>query len=273
MNVKVLVENTSLSPAYRCEHGLSLYIETRNHKVLFDMGQGNLFLENAERMGVDIEAVDIAILSHGHYDHGGGIETFLKRNARAILYAHADVFQPHCARREDGRIDDIGLDSTIALNPRIQAPRRVLRIDDELCIFSGVVPHRLFPPANRALLMKTPNYEPDDFRHEQNLIITEDGEDVLFTGCAHNGIVNIIEAARTLQGRTPRSVVGGFHLCLKENATDADAAFAVQVADALLAFEAVYYTGHCTGEGGCRLLKERLGDRVFRLSTGLEFKI
>ena len=144
MNVKVLVENTSLSPAYRCEHGLSLYIETRNHKVLFDMGQGNLFLENAERMGVDIEAVDIAILSHGHYDHGGGIETFLKRNARAILYAHADVFQPHCARREDGRIDDIGLDSTIALNPRIQAPRRVLRIDDELCIFSGVVPHRLF---------------------------------------------------------------------------------------------------------------------------------
>jgi 7,8-dihydropterin-6-yl-methyl-4-(beta-D-ribofuranosyl)aminobenzene 5'-phosphate synthase len=71
-----------LSPAYRCEHGLSLYIEPRNHKVLFDMGQGNLFLENAERMGVDIEAVDIAILSHGHYDHGGGIETFLKRNAR-----------------------------------------------------------------------------------------------------------------------------------------------------------------------------------------------
>jgi 7,8-dihydropterin-6-yl-methyl-4-(beta-D-ribofuranosyl)aminobenzene 5'-phosphate synthase len=255
------------------EHGLSLYIETQNHKVLFDMGQGNLFLENAERMGVDIEAVDIAILSHGHYDHGGGIEAFFKRNARANLYADADAFQPHYAKRQDGRIDDIGLDWATALNPRIQALRGVLRIDDELCVFSGVIPHRLFPPANRTLLMKASNYEPDDFTHEQNLIITEGGEDVLFTGCAHNGIVNIIEAARALQGRTPRAVVGGFHLCLKESAADDDTAFAVQVADALWAFDAVYYTGHCTGEGGCRLLKERLGDRVFRLSTGLEFKI
>ncbi|NLG76832.1 MAG: MBL fold metallo-hydrolase [Xanthomonadaceae bacterium] len=273
MNVKVLVEDTGLSPAHRCEHGLSLYIETQNHKVLFDMGQGNLFLENAERMGVDIEAVDIAILSHGHYDHGGGIEAFLKRNARANLYADADAFQPHCAKREDGRIDDIGLDLTIARNPRIQAPRRALRIDDELCIFSGVIPHRLFPPANRALLMKTPHCEPDDFSHEQNLIVTQGGEDVLFTGCAHNGIVNIIEAAGTLQGRTPRWVVGGFHLCLKESAADGDTAFAVRVADALSAYDAVYYTGHCTGEGGYRLIQERLGDRVFRLSTGLEFKI
>ena len=223
---------------------------------------------------MDIEAVDIAILSHGHYDHGGGIETFLKRNARAILYAHADVFQPHCARREDGRIDDIGLDSTIALNPRIQAPRRVLRIDDELCIFSGVVPHRLFPPANRALLMKTPNYEPDDFRHEQNLIITEDGEDVLFTALRaqrdreyHRGRSHAARQNSALGGRRIPPV--------SERKRDRTLTrrLPVQVADALLAFEAVYYTGHCTGEGGCRLLKERLGDRVFRLSTGLEFKI
>lgn len=273
MNVKVLVEDTSLSPAYRCEHGLSLYVETQNHKVLFDMGQGNLFLENAERMGVDIGAVDIAVLSHGHYDHGGGIEAFLKHNMRASVYVHADAFQSHCAKRENGRIDDIGLDPAIAWNPRVQVPRHILQIDDELSIFSGVIPHRLFPPANRALLMKMSDYEPDDFTHEQNLIVTEGGEDVLFTGCAHNGIVNIIEAARALQGRIPRAVVGGFHLCLKKSASDGDTAFAVQVADALSAYDAVYFTGHCTGEEGCRLLGQRLGHRVFRLSTGLEFKI
>lgn len=273
MNVKVLVENTSLSPAYRCEHGLSLYIKTRNHRILFDMGQSSLFLENAEGMDADIGAVDMAILSHGHYDHGGGIETFLKHNTRANLYVHADAFQPHYAKREDGRIDDIGLDLAAAANPRVQTSRHMLRLDDEICVFSGVVPHRLFPPANRVLLRKSSDYEPDDFTHEQNLIVTEDGEDVLFTGCAHNGIVNIIEAARSLQGRAPRAVVGGFHLFLEENASDGDTAFAVQVADALSAYDAVYYTGHCTGEGGCRLLREKLGRRVFRLSTGLEFNI
>ena len=205
MNVKVLVENTSLSPAYRCEHGLSLYIKTRNHRILFDMGQSSLFLENAEGMDADIGAVDMAILSHGHYDHGGGIETFLKHNTRANLYVHADAFQPHYAKREDGRIDDIGLDLAAAANPRVQTSRHMLRLDDEICVFSGVVPHRLFPPANRVLLRKSSDYEPDDFTHEQNLIVTEDGEDVLFTGCAHNGIVNIIEAARSRKaGRRER---------------------------------------------------------------------
>jgi len=273
VNVKVLVENTNLSPVYRCEHGLSLYVETQNHKVLFDMGQGDLFLENAERMGVDIGGVDIAVLSHGHYDHGGGIEAFLKCNKRASIYVHADAFQPHYAKRDDEWVDDIGLDPAIARNPRIQTTRHILRIDNELCIFSGVIPHRLFPPANRMLLMKTTGYEPDDFSHEQNLIVTEGGEDVLFTGCAHNGIVNIIEAVRALQGRAPRAVVGGFHLCLKESISDGNTAFAVQVADALSMYDAVYYTGHCTGEGGYRMLKERLGHRVFRLSTGLDFII
>jgi 7,8-dihydropterin-6-yl-methyl-4-(beta-D-ribofuranosyl)aminobenzene 5'-phosphate synthase len=273
MNVRVLVEDTSLTPAYRCEHGLSLHITTQNHRVLFDMGQSGLFLENAERMGADIGVVDTAVLSHGHYDHGGGIDAFLKHNTRANIYAHADAFQPHYAKREDGRIDDIGLDLTTAVDPRIHASRRILRLDDELCIFSGVIPHRLFPPANRSLLMKPSEYEPDDFSHEQSLIVTEGGEDVLFTGCAHKGIVNIIEAARALQGRAPRAVIGGFHLCLKESASGGDAAFADQVADALRAYDAVYYTGHCTGEGGCRLLKEKMGHRVFRLSTGQEFNI
>ena len=114
-------------------------------------------------------------------------------------------------------------------------------------------------------------YVPDDFSHEQNLIITEDGEDVLFTGCAHNGIVSILEAARALRGRPPRAVIGGFHLVLKEGPDGGDAAFAAQVAQALRAYGADYYTGHCTGEGGVQLLGSMIGPRVHRLSTGLTF--
>ena len=77
MRIISLVENTSVNDAIKAEHGLSLYIESKNYKILFDMGQTDLFLKNAKRLGVDLSQVDIAILSHGHYDHGGGLEEFL----------------------------------------------------------------------------------------------------------------------------------------------------------------------------------------------------
>ena len=83
MKLTTLIENTTLSPALTAEHGLSLYIETRGHKILFDMGQSPAFAENAETLGVDLSEIDLAILSHGHYDHGGGLATFLELNSTA----------------------------------------------------------------------------------------------------------------------------------------------------------------------------------------------
>ena len=82
MIVKVLSENTTSSEKFESEHGLSLYIETGTHKVLFDTGSSDLFAKNAEKMGVDIASVDLAVISHGHYDHGGGLKTFLGINNR-----------------------------------------------------------------------------------------------------------------------------------------------------------------------------------------------
>lgn len=270
MNVRVLVEDTSSSTEYRSEHGLSLYIETRKHRLLFDFGQSALFLENAEKMGLDVGGVDMAILSHGHYDHGGGIAAFLERNKSAVVLVQDHAFEPHFSIRAGGEIANIGLDPALEQNPRVRKMRGAQALDDELTVFSGVQGGILWPPANRTLLMEAPGgHAPDDFCHEQNLIVTEDGEDVLFTGCAHNGIVNILEAACALRGRPPRAVVGGFHLVLKEDPDGGDAAFAAQVAEALGAYGTDYYTGHCTGEGGVQLLRTMIGPRVHCLSTGL----
>jgi 7,8-dihydropterin-6-yl-methyl-4-(beta-D-ribofuranosyl)aminobenzene 5'-phosphate synthase len=85
MLVKTLVEDTTRSPLLNSEHGLSIYIETNNKKILFDTGAGNLFLKNARKMGVDIRDIDIAVISHGHYDHGGGLRTFLEENENALV--------------------------------------------------------------------------------------------------------------------------------------------------------------------------------------------
>ena len=272
MNVCVLVEDTSSSAEYLSEHGLSLYIETQRHRLLFDFGQSALFRENAEKMGVDIGGVDTAILSHGHYDHGGGIAAFLQYNKNAEVLIQEHAFEPHFSIRAGGQTADIGLNPALEQNPRVRKMRGAQALDNELTVFSGVQGGILWPPANRTLLKAAAgNHAPDDFCHEQNLIITEDGEDVLFTGCAHNGIVSILEAACALRGRPPRAVVGGLHLVLKEGPGGGDAAFAAQVAEALNAYGADYYTGHCTGEGGVQLLRKMIGPRVHRLSTGLTF--
>lgn len=95
MKITCLTENTSICDEIGYEHGLSLYIETEEHNILFDMGQSDLFFQNAEKLGVDIAAVDIAILSHGHYDHGGGLAKFLEVNSLAPIYISRYAFEPY----------------------------------------------------------------------------------------------------------------------------------------------------------------------------------
>ena len=270
MRIKVLVEDGTRSPDIGCEHGLSLYIEANGRNILFDMGQSALFLENARKMNADIGAVDAAILSHGHYDHGGGMAAFLAANSRADVYVNARAFEPHLSLRAGGQTEDVGLAATLADDPRVRKVGALCVLDGGLTIFSGVGTREARPTANRTLLDK--NGAPDDFSHEQNLIVEENGADVLFTGCAHSGIANIIEAAVALRGRVPRAVVGGFHLMLREDG-QGDAQYAARVAEALGRYDCKYYTGHCTGAGGVRLLANALGSRLHGLSAGLTFEI
>ena len=94
MKVVTLMENTVCREGFRCEHGLSLYLETGNHKILFDAGQSAAFAENAEKLGVDLSKVDFAVLSHGHYDHGGGLGKFLQIHPKAPVYVSRYAFEP-----------------------------------------------------------------------------------------------------------------------------------------------------------------------------------
>ena len=92
MKITTLLENKTTCDALRCEHGLSLYIETAKHKILFDSGASDAFWENAKALGIDLAQVDIAFLSHAHNDHCGGLLTFLRGNRTAKVYLQKEAF-------------------------------------------------------------------------------------------------------------------------------------------------------------------------------------
>ncbi len=274
MVIKTLSENTSVSKEYGCEHGLSLLIETKKHKILFDTGASDLFIDNAEKMGEDIATVDIAIISHGHYDHGGGLKAFLNANSKAKVYINHKAFDRHFARRPNGTKAYIGLDASMSPNERFIYAHDELIIDDGLKLFSNVKGRRCFPSGNGDLFMEErDSMILDDFSHEQNLIIREDGKILLVAGCAHNGIVNILGHIQIKENILPTHVIGGFHLYNRSADKFEDPAIVRRIGEYLKNTKSQYYTGHCTGIEPYGLLKKMMSDQIQYLSAGSQIII
>lgn len=255
MKVTVLAENTACRADVKAQHGLSLYVETEDQKILFDMGQDDTFLQNARTLGIDLANVDLAILSHGHYDHGGGLETFLSVNAKAPVYVHAQAFGDYY----NGTEKYIGLDQTLCHHPRLRFVSGETKLSSDLvltdCNALGWVNDSW--GLNRR---EGDAFFPDDFHHEQYLVVTEGNKKILISGCSHKGIVNI---AGHFQ---PDVLIGGFHLNKLENARQLQ-----RIGQMLLRGNTLYYTGHCTGQNQFAALKACMSSRLKNISTGLVF--
>lgn len=269
MKIITLMENTAASPEIACGHGLSFYIETKNHKILFDMGPDARFLENAEKLGVDIKKIDIAILSHGHYDHGGGIQAFLEANTSAFLHVQTKVFGEFYAKDEDGTYRYIGLPQGLQGNPRIILHTGDYKLDGELQVFGGVTGRECYSPANDSLkICMKGHYIQDLFMHEQNLLIKEGNKMVLVAGCAHNGVINILKKADTFTGGKIDYVLGGMHL--RKACKDMERAKILthNMAERLKERSCRYYTCHCTGKEAYEMLHEEMGKQIQYLPAG-----
>jgi 7,8-dihydropterin-6-yl-methyl-4-(beta-D-ribofuranosyl)aminobenzene 5'-phosphate synthase len=274
MIIKMLMENTSCSPKLKYEHGLSVYVETENHKILFDTGASGGFLDNSKKMGVSISDVDVAVISHGHYDHGGGLLAFLQNNTSAKVYIRENAFGDYYSLSTEGKEKYIGLNKTISEYPQIYLTKSRTFIDDELELFSDVKGTKFEPSGNKQLLMKIDgNLTEDSFSHEQNLVIREKNKTLLMVGCAHRGIANIMEHFYSLNKSYPTHVIGGFHLYNRSKDKDESPEQVYALGEYLKSKATIYYTCHCTGITSYNLLKEQLGEQVNYLSTGSELTI
>lgn len=263
MRIKVLIENTVCSENLAAEHGLSLYIETKHHNILFDAGQTDAFADNAEKLGIDLKKADLAVLSHGHYDHSGGLHKFLQINQTAPVYMSRYAFSP-CYHGKDRYI---GIDPELSHCTRIHFTEDTCTIDNGLTLFSCNQKEKSHPADSFGLtVLQNGQYEDDTFLHEQYLLIEEDNKRVLISGCSHKGILNI---ANWFQ---PDILVGGFHFMNLDPQTS-DAKRLDAAAKELLQYPTVYYTGHCTGPAQFEHMKAIMRDKLHAIGSGTVIEI
>lgn len=270
MKATILIDNIAKSPL-KDEWGLSVFIEHEGKKILLDTGASALFNENAKKLGADVSDVDYAVLSHAHYDHADGMEGFFNHNSKSKFYLKEEC-RENCYGRKLIFSKYIGIKKGTLqkFNHRIE----YVKGDTEITKGVYLVPHKtenLHETGKKAGMYKRVNkkWVPDNFDHEQSLVIDTEKGLVIFNSCCHGGADNIIkEVASTFPEKSIYAIVGGFHLY--ESSDSEVKALAEGIKETGIS---LVYTGHCTGKKAYKILKDSLKEKCNQLSVGLVIEV
>lgn len=273
IRITVLAENTAQSRDLLAEHGLAYWIEANGRHILFDTGQGHVLRQNASKLGIDLEAVEIVALSHGHYDHTGGLRPLLEVARPRCFVAHPDIFGPKFVRQASGEFADVGMQGLGETEigeyfESVNLTKEPLEITPGVTFSGEIARTTALEDTGGAFFADAVGARSDPLNDDAALILdTTDGL-VLLLGCAHSGVVNTLFHAQVLFGnRRIHAVIGGMHLqnALEERLDATLRALRVNAVSLIAA-------GHCTGWKACARFSTELGDHFRPLAVGMQFE-
>jgi 7,8-dihydropterin-6-yl-methyl-4-(beta-D-ribofuranosyl)aminobenzene 5'-phosphate synthase len=273
IRVAVLAENTAQGPGLLGEYGLAYWIEARGRVLLFDTGQGMALESNARRLGVDLAAVEAVVLSHGHYDHTGGLPAALSAAPRPTLYAHCMAFQPKYTRQRNEAVREIGMPAASLRAVRdagvetVWTTRPMELLPDVWA--TGPIPRETpFEDTGGSFFLDADCLIRDPLEDDQAVFFDSAQGTVVLLGCAHSGLVNTLSYIRRLTDDRPiHAVLGGTHLL---NATPARLADTIERLTELGAPR--LGPAHCTGMKATTTLWSAFPDRCLACGAGSRFE-
>jgi 7,8-dihydropterin-6-yl-methyl-4-(beta-D-ribofuranosyl)aminobenzene 5'-phosphate synthase len=268
MRVTLLVDNLA-GDGLRSEHGLSFLVETDDGSVLFDTGQSDAWLHNLRALGHDAGAIRAVAISHGHYDHTGGLAEAIRQSPDAKCFAHPACFEPKYAQFE-GQTRYIGMPGQVVSQKSVFTLNRSPVEVGPGVILSGEIPLKTETHSlDGRFLTGLDELRRDTFEDEQCMIVRSGDSTAVLVGCAHRGLENnILAALDAAKVARIDLVAGGFHLhSAGDQRLEALAGFLKDIDIEQIA------CCHCTGAGAYEYLRSKLGSRVMLARAGVFWRI
>lgn len=284
--ITVLLENyrDPSIDGIKADHGISLLAERNGQKYILDMGESDSTLSNARALGIDLSNVRSVFISHGHIDHGGALNTFLKENKNVPVYMSTYAQENHYRLLFGFYKLNTGLnrnspDLFDKYKERFRFIDQTNPLIDDIFVITDIQGPHAKPVANEGVLRETGdgNIEADDFSHEVAYVFKNKDGLIIYSGCNHNGLLNTLETVRDQFPAIPiKAVLGGFHLMNPITNKMAEEKETVEkIAQYLKQHfpDTYFYTGHCTGAEGYQILKSILQNKIEYFTSGSRFII
>ena len=262
LKITVLNDDRCENDTFKCEHGISLYIECNEKKILFDAGQTDIFIENARKLGVDLTKIDAIVLSHGDYDHGNGLKEI---DLKTDLICHPDFKLKRISRRTGSYSGLNQTEKELQEKFNLIETKQPYNVSDDI-IFLGEIERNNDFEKGKNLPATDENGNTYQHLDDSGIVIkTKDGI-IVISGCSHSGICNTVEYAKKITNDDRvLAVMGGFHLKEIDECTSKTIEYMKDNVQSI-------YLAHCTSDIVCQEFEKQIPDKTYIIKTGMSYE-